>query len=302
MTTRNFIVVGLGEVLWDIFPGGKQLGGAPTNFAYITNLLGDDGVVASRVGADDLGREARRAIEKLQLRTSHLQLDSEHPTGTVKVQVDAAGQPKFEISENVAWDFLNWTPEWNALALQAHAVCFGSLAQRSPVSRQTIREFVKATSPGATRIFDVNLRQAFFSAEVLAESVKCADIVKLNEDELPRVMALLGQKHHSEESSAENLLRAFGLKLVCVTRGAKGSLLVSEAGSHHHPGYSVKVADTVGAGDAFTAGLVHQYLRGSPLAAMNEAANRVGSWVASQVGGTPAPNAAQLREIFEAKP
>jgi fructokinase len=300
MTAKNHVVVGLGEVLWDLLPGGKQLGGAPTNFAYITNLLGDNGVVASRVGADDLGREARQALEKLGLRTANLQLDSAHPTGTVKVQLDAAGQPKFEISENVAWDFLAWTPGWNALASEADAVCFGSLAQRSPESHKTIREFVNVARPNATRIFDVNLRQAFFSAEVLVESLRRADIMKLNDDELPRVMALLGIAHRNEESSAQSLLLTFGLKLVCVTRGANGSTLVNNSGSHHHHGYPIKVADTIGAGDAFTAALVHQYLRGASLSAMNDAANRVGSWVASQIGGTPAPNAAQLRDVFAA--
>jgi fructokinase len=300
MTAKNHVVVGLGEVLWDLLPGGKQLGGAPTNFAYITKLLGDNGVVASRVGADDLGREARQALEKLGLPAANLQLDLAHPTGTVKVQLDAAGQPKFEISENVAWDFLAWTAEWNALASEADAICFGSLAQRSPVSHKTIREFVKAARPSATRIFDVNLRQAFFCAEVLVESLKRADIMKLNDDELPRVMALLGIAHRNEESSAESLLRTFSLKLVCVTRGANGSLLVNNSGRHHHPGYPIKVADTIGAGDAFTAALVHQYLRGASLAAMNDAANRVGSWVASQIGGTPTPNATQLRDVFAA--
>ncbi|HEY4739353.1 MAG TPA: carbohydrate kinase [Candidatus Acidoferrales bacterium] len=300
MATKNYVVVGLGEVLWDLLPGGKQLGGAPSNFAYITNLLGDNGIVASRVGADDLGREARAAIEKLGLHTAYLQLDPAHPTGTVKVQLDAAGQPKFGISENVAWDFLVWTPEWKALAREADAVCFGSLAQRSPVSHQTIREFIRGVRPNATRIFDVNLRQAFFSVEVLRESANLADVMKLNDDELPRVMAFLGLEHRDEESSAESLLRTFELKLVCVTRGAKGSVLVNQKETHHHPGNTIKVADTIGAGDAFTAALVHQYLRGASLADMNDAANRVGSWVASQIGGTPAPNAAQLRAIFAA--
>jgi fructokinase len=300
MTAKNYSVVGLGEVLWDILPSGKQLGGAPTNFAYITNLLGDSGIVASRVGDDDLGREARAALEKLKLRTTCLQRDADHPTGTVKVQLDSTGQPKFQISDNVAWDFLAMTPEWNVLAQNADAICFGSLAQRSPVSQHTIRDFIAATRPDATRIFDVNLREAFFSEDVIAQSVQRADIVKLNDDELPRVMALLSMKHETEESSATALLRVFNLKLVCVTRGAKGSLLVSAADSHKHPGCSVKAADTIGAGDAFTAGLVHHYLRGASLAHMNEAANRVGSWVASQVGGTPMPGAAQMREVFAA--
>ncbi len=301
MSPKSHVVVGLGEILWDMLPGGKQLGGAPTNFAHITTLLGDTGVVASRVGDDDLGREARHTLEKLHLRTANLQLDSQHPTGTVKVQLDAAGQPKFEISEPVAWDFLVWTPDWQKLASEADAMCFGSLAQRSPESRRTIRQFVKAARSNATRIFDVNLRQAFFSAEVIAESMKLGDIVKLNDEELPRVMSLLGMDHRDEESSAASLLQKYRLKLVCVTRGAKGSYLTSEAGSHRHSGYPAKVADTIGAGDAFTAGLVHQYLRGASLAAMNDTANRIGSWVASQLGGTPTPNSAELRHILAPK-
>ncbi|MFZ0736840.1 MAG: carbohydrate kinase [Candidatus Acidiferrales bacterium] len=297
MSAKTYTVVGLGEVLWDLLPGGKQLGGAPANFAYITNLLGDAGIVASRLGRDDLGREAAQRIEQLGLLTSHLQTDFEHPTGTVKIEVDPEGQPKFEITESVAWDFLEWAPGWKTLAARADAVCFGSLAQRSERSRGTIREFLRAMRPGTTRIFDVNLRQSFYSAEVLAESMKMADIVKLNDDELPRVMDLLRLHRKKEEDLLRSLRETLGFKLVCLTRGAKGSVLVSADASHSHPGYPVKVADTVGAGDAFTAGLVHHYLRGESLAAMNDAANRMGSWVASQVGGTPKPDAAQLRKI-----
>ncbi len=300
MTAKRYVVVGLGEVLWDLLPSGEQLGGAPANFAYITTLLGDEGIVASRVGDDALGRKARQALAKLGLATSNLQLDSRRATGTVRVQLDSAGQPKFEIAESVAWDCLLWTREWRKLAAKADAICFGTLAQRSPESHRTIRGFLKAARPGATRIFDVNLRQSYFSAEVLAESIKLAEIVKLNHDELPRVMNLLGMQHRDEESSAANLLQSHSIKLVCVTRGGNGSLIATSSGIHRHSGYRVKVVDTVGAGDAFTAGLVHQYLRGASLAAMNDAANRIGSWVASQAGGTPAPNPAQLRDVFAA--
>ena len=292
------LVVGLGEVLWDLFPEGKQLGGAPANFAYITNLLGDRGIIASRVGHDALGSEIQERLGTLGLEASYLQSDSARPTGTVRVRVDQDGQARFEITDMVAWDFLEWTPAWESLAQQADAICFGSLAQRSPASRETIHKFLGAARPGTARIFDVNLRQAFYSAKVLSESLKFADIAKLNAEELPRVVELLGIPHHGEQPSAERLRFAYGLKLVCVTRGAQGSLLVSEFERHEHPGFRVQVADTVGAGDAFTAALVHHFLRGAGLAAMNEAANRIGAWVASCVGATPSSDDVQLRRIL----
>jgi fructokinase len=296
--TRPFTVVGLGELLWDILPDGKQLGGAPANFAYMTSLLGDEGLVASRVGSDALGRAAGRRLERLGLRAAHLQLDRAYPTGTVKVTVDPAGQPTFEIAESVAWDFFEWTPEWRALAERADAVCFGSLAQRCPQSRATVREFLKAVRPGTIRVFDVNLRQSFFNAETLSESAKLADIMKVNNDELPVVAKLLKIPFIYDESRAAHWLRdILGLKLVCITRGAKGSLLVSAEEVSEHLGYRIHVADTVGAGDAFTAALVYHYLRHASLTTLNEAANRMGSWVASQIGATPPRDEFHLEKV-----
>ena len=294
-------VVGLGELLWDIFPEGKQLGGAPANFAYAANLLGNRGIVASRIGKDTLGNEALEKLSGLGLNASFLQIDSAYPTGTVKVQVGLDGQPAFKIAESVAWDFLQWKTAWRALAEQADAVCFGSLAQRSPRSHKTIRAFLKAVRPGTARIFDVNLRQRFYSADVISESMKLADIVKLNHEELPRVMETLGLDCDDEVSSARRVLRACGAKLVCVTRGASGSLLVSSAGSDEHPGFRGYVADTVGAGDAFAAALVHHFLRGASLAVMNEAANRMGAWVVTQAGATPPLNAEVLAQVRSPK-
>ena len=293
MLSRKRIVVGLGELLWDLFPAGKQLGGAPANFAYITSLLGDQGIPASRLGHDSLGADAIRRLGELGLATEFIQQDPDHPTGTVKVEVDRTGQPRFEISESVAWDFLEWTPQWQRLAQQSDAVCFGALAQRSEHSRATIRRFLLAVPNSAVRVFDVNLRQNFYSMEVLAESMKLATIVKLNHEELPKIMRLFELEARSEEASARHLLSQ-EVKLVCVTRGNGGSLLVSADELNEHPGFKVKVADTVGAGDAFTAALVHGYLRGTPLAQINETANRVGAWVASQPGATPAPKAGAL--------
>jgi fructokinase len=285
MSKRN-IIVGLGELLWDLFPAGAQLGGAPANFAYIASLLGDEGIPASRLGRDSLGEHAILRLEELDLSNEFIQQDADHPTGTVKVEVDRTGQPRFEIAESVAWDFLEWTPQWQKLAQQADAVCFGSLAQRSEQSRATIRRFLLAMRKSAVRVLDVNLRQNFYSMEVLAESMKLATIVKLNHEELPKIMRLLELEARSEEASARQLL-SHEVKLVCVTRGSSGSLLVSDDERSEHPGVKVKVRDTVGAGDAFTAALVHGYLRRTSLAQINETANRVGAWVAGQSGATP---------------
>lgn len=287
-------IVGLGEVLWDLLPGGASLGGAPANFAYITTLMGDQGIVASRVGEDSLGLDALRHMEELGLDIDHVQTDREHPTGTVKVQLDSKGQPRFEIAHPVAWDFLGWTEDWRRLAEEADAICFGSLAQRSEKSRATIRQFLGATLPGVIKVFDVNLRESYYSQAILAESMRVADIVKLNEEELPKIISLSGFGHSDERTSAQRLLEAYDLKLVCITRGARGSLLVQRGESSEHPGFRVRVADTVGSGDAFTAGLVHEYLHGASLGLMNEVANLVGAWVASEVGAMPTPKRGAL--------
>ncbi len=287
-------VVGLGEVLWDHLPERTCLGGAPANFAYITTLMGDQGIVASRVGEDSPGLEALRRMEELGLNIDHVQTDRQHPTGSVKVEVDGKGMARFEIAHSVAWDFLQWTEDWQQLAEQADAVCFGSLAQRSEQSRAAIRHFLNATAPGTLKVFDVNLRQSYYSQEVLSESMRLADIVKLNDEELPKIMSLNKVPHKDDISSAEWLIRTHDLKLVCITRGGRGSLLVRGRDSSEHPGFRVRVADTVGSGDAFTAGLVHEYLHGASLGLMNEVANLVGAWVASEVGAMPAPKRGAL--------
>ena len=292
---RRFTIVGLGEVLWDMLPAGKQLGGAPTNFAYISTILGNRGVVASRVGDDELGRKAAKRLTRLGVNTSYLQQDAEHPTGTVGVQLDPSGQPRFTIHENVAWDFLNWTQSWTKLANDAHAVCFGTLAQRSPQSHGTIEKFLRATR--GIRVFDVNLRQHFYSAEILQTAISLATIIKMNHDELPVIVKLLRFTRRKSETSAKRLLD-FGPKLVCITRGSRGSLLLTKTAIHEHPGFSVRVRDTIGAGDAFTAGLVHEYQRGSSLEKMNDIANRIASWVASRAGGTPIVKGGELRRTL----
>jgi len=299
--TPRPIVVGLGELLWDLFPKGKQLGGAPANFAYITALLGDSGIVASRVGDDRLGQEALWHLKSNGLDVSRIQRDPTHPTGTVKVEVDLRGQPEYRISENVAWDFLEFSEDWISLARATHAVCFGSLAQRNSVSRATIRAFLSALPSFAIGIFDINLRQSYFSGDLLRDSARHATILKLNHEEFPRFLDLLRCPLKGSERSdifaARWLCRELGIRLVCITRGPAGSALVTAESHHEHAGFAVKIADTVGAGDAFTAALVHHALRGSSLAAMNAAANRMGAWVASQEGAMPAADPEILREV-----
>jgi fructokinase len=295
--SQRYKIVGLGEILWDMLPNGKQLGGAPSNFAYISTLLGNEGVVASRLGTDALGEEAAAQLASVGVSTAAIQRDPERPTGTVQVEVDGKGQPTFQIAENVAWDFLEWTLDWQNLAVQSDAVCFGSLAQRREISRATVRKFLAATRNDAVRIFDVNLRQHFHSTDVLVESMKVAEIVKLNHEELPRVMEILSLAYGDDVSSARALAERYDLEVVCITRGECGSLLLNQRARDEHPGYRVRIADTIGAGDAFTAALVYEYLQGASLAEMNETANRMGAWVASRVGAMPVPEDGILSQL-----
>jgi fructokinase len=294
----RYTIVGLGELLWDMLPEGRHLGGAPANFAYFANVLGDRGAVASRVGNDALGRDTLEQLKQLKLDPSYVQRDNQHVTGTAPVTVSRSGQPQFIITRSVAWDFLQMTASWRALARSADAVCFGSLAQRSPRSRKTIRDFLRNTRLETVRVFDVNLRQEFYSPTLIANSLGMADVVKLNHQELPRIMKMLELPYSGPEAAARRLLRECDLRLVCVTRGSRGSLLVSAEGKEAHPGFHIRVADTIGAGDAFTAALVHHYLRGASLARMSEAANGLGSWVASQSGATPVPTAEEKAKFL----
>jgi fructokinase len=280
-------IVGLGEILWDLLPSGRQLGGAPANFAYCSHLLGNRALVASRIGDDELGREVQAQLRSAGLSDEFLQVDGTRPTGTVQVEINSEGQPRFQIIQPVAWDFLEWTQKWKSLAQSVDAVCFGSLAQRSPASRATILNFVDSTGPEALRIFDINLRQRFYSDDIILSSLQRANVVKLNHEEVPVLAGILRFSPSHELSLCKQMLEKFDLQLVCITRGGNGSVLVDKNGSSEHQGFNVRVKDTVGAGDAFTAGLTHELLRGASLEKMNDTANRMGAWVASQSGAMP---------------
>ena len=288
------LILGIGELLWDVLPEGPRLGGAPANFTVMAGRLGNHAAILSRIGRDDLGRKAVAELDPLPTDTSHLQVDPVHETGRVTVTLND-GQPEYIIHKPAAWDFMELSDEWVQMAQRADAICFGSLAQRSPESRQTIQTLAAQTSSACVRVFDVNLRAPFYSGEVVQESLELATVMKMNDAEVPQLMTLLGLP--AEEAlvtatlrlGAERLLAEFPtLEMVAVTRGGHGSLLVTRDAWHEHPGVSIKVADTIGAGDAFTAAMTHYLLRGADLETLSEAGNRWGAWVASQSGAMPA--------------
>jgi fructokinase len=279
-------VIGLGELLWDDFPDGRRPGGAPANFAFQANQLGCHGQVVTRVGVDSSGDELLAELSAKGLDLSAVQRDADHPTGRVSVTLDAHGHPQYVIHAGAAWDFLQQDAALEVALRAASAVCFGTLAQRSPASRAAIQAAVRLVPAGALRVYDVNLRQNYYAREWIEASLRHADIVKLNDEEVAILSGLL-ELPGDEAAFGKQLIADFGPRLVCVTRGARGCLLVSADAVHDIPGRAVKVADTVGAGDAFTAGLVASQLRGWPLPLCGEFANRVGGLVASRPGAMP---------------
>jgi fructokinase len=285
-------IVGLGEALWDVLPAGKQLGGAPLNAACHAHQLlrasGGRGVVATRIGSDELGDDVVRQLTARGMPVDFLQTDPAHATSTVVVELKA-GQPSYTFTPDIAWDHLELTPAWQQLAASCGAVCFGTLAQRSAESRQTIWNFLDA-APQAIRLFDVNLRQGFFDRESIVEGCRRATIVKLNEDELPIVACELGPADGPVELQLRQLVAKFGLTAVVYTRGPRGTLLVMPDELIDPPPVKYPAAansDAVGAGDACTAGILVGFLLGWPPARIAALANRLGAFVASQPGATP---------------
>lgn len=289
---RRPVVVGIGEVLWDVYPDGAHLGGAPTNFACHAAALGAEAWIVSAVGADELGDRAVDQLRAQGARVDHIARDREHATGRVNVTLDAEKRPTFEIATDAAWDHIPWSDGLEQLAGRADAVCFGTLAQRSPVSRETLHRFLRETRPSALRIFDVNLRKHFHDREMIERSLELASAVKLNEDELPVVASLCGIRPARTPATLKALARQYGLQLVALTCGPRGAILVAGDEESVEPATAVCVVDTVGAGDAFTAALVCDFLRGVSLTEANRRANAVAAFVCSLSGATaPLPRA-----------
>jgi fructokinase len=282
-------VLGLGEILWDIFPDGPHFGGAPANFACSVAGLARDRIdvyTAGGVGADDLGR---RAIEALHLHGVNTSCVAwvDRPTGQVLVKLDAAGRASYEFAADAAWDNVAWSDGLQQLAAGADAVCFSTLGQRSEISRQTIQRFVRSTPAECLRVLDINLRPPFWNEEIVLQSLQLANVLKLNHAEL-RVLADMLRWSGADPELLQQLVERFSLQLVALTRGAAGAALLSGSGERSDlPGQPTAVVDTVGAGDSFTAAVVIGLLSGLPLATINAWGNRVAAFVSSQPGATP---------------
>ncbi len=281
------VIVAIGEVLWDVYPDAVHFGGAPANVACHAASLGAEAWMVSAVGVDAPGARAVEALRTRGVETLHLAHDPHHATGRVLVTLDQAGVPSYDIVADSAWDHRVWSDDLGRLAARADAVCFGTLGQRSPVSRATIRRFVTATPPGALRLLDVNLRQGFDDADTIRESLRIATAMKLNDDELPIVARVCGIRATTSRDMLIELAAAFQLRLAALTRGPGGAVLIAGGDESDCPALATNVVDTVGAGDAFAAALVTGVLQELPLDATNRRANAIAAFVCSEPGATP---------------
>lgn len=281
------LVVGMGEALWDVLPEGKKIGGAPANFAYHVSQFGLPGLAVSAVGDDNLGKEIRENFVSKGL--NHKLDVVPYATGTVQVELDAEGVPQYDIKENVAWDNIPWTPELEEIARNTRAVCFGSLAQRNVVSRETIQKFLD-TMPrkeDTLTVFDVNLRQGFYTKEILCSSMERCNILKINDEELVTVSRMFGYPGIDLQDKCWILLGKYNLKMLILTCGINGSYVFTPGNVSFQPTPTVKVADTVGAGDSFTAAFVSSILKGKDVQEAHRRAVNTSAFVCTQKGAMP---------------
>ncbi len=283
----NDIVVGMGEALWDVLPEGKKIGGAPANFAYHVSQFGLPSRVVSAVGSDPLGREIVENFTSKGL--NHLIEEVPYPTGTVQIEIDPAGVPQYDIKENVAWDNIPYTARLEALAGQTRAVCFGSLAQRNVVSRDTINRFLDAMPQTADSlvVFDVNLRQGFYTKEILCNSMKRCNILKINDEELVTVSRMFGYPGIDLQDKCWILLGKYNLRMLILNCGINGSYVFTPGNVSFQPTPKVEVADTVGAGDSFTAAFIASLLKGKSVTEAHALAVRTSAFVCTRKGAMP---------------
>ena len=283
----NDVVVGMGEALWDVLPEGKKIGGAPANFAYHVSQFGLSSCVVSAVGADALGKEIIENFTSKGL--NQLIAEVPYPTGTVQVEIDQAGVPQYEIKENVAWDNIPYTAHLEALAEKTKAVCFGSLAQRNVISRSTINRFLDAMPDDDNNlvVFDVNLRQGLYNKEILCNSMKRCNILKINDEELVTVSRMFGYPGIDLQDKCWILLGKYNLKMLILTCGINGSYVFTPGNVSFQPTPKVEVADTVGAGDSFTAAFISSILKGKSVAEAHSLAVRTSAYVCTKKGAMP---------------
>lgn len=279
------LVVGLGEVLWDMLPEGRKIGGAPVNFAYHAGQFGIDTMAVSAIGNDKLGEDTIAEMNGKHL--NHIFPSVPYPTGSVQVKLDEKGVPAYDIKENVAWDNIPFTNEIESVARNCQAVCFGSLAQRNAVSRSTIRKFIESTPSGCIRIFDINLRQNFYTSNVIHDSLELCNILKINDEEIMLVSRMFNYDSSNIENVCRTIMEDFSLEMVILTCGTKGSYVFTKGGVSFMPTPKVNVADTVGAGDSFTGSFCAAILRGLPVAEAHKKAVEVSAYVCTQNGAMP---------------
>lgn len=283
---ENTIVVGMGEALWDVLPEGKKIGGAPANFAYHVSQFGLNSRVVSAVGDDKLGMEILDNFREKKL-NAMVEIVP-YPTGTVQVELDAEGVPCYDIKEGVAWDNIPYTPALEDLAKRTKAVCFGSLAQRSVVSRDTINRFIDAMpAEGTLKIFDINLRQGFYTKEILCNSFSKCNILKINDEELVTVSRMFGYPGIDLQDKCWILLAKYNLKMLILTCGVNGSYVFTPGNVSFVETPRVEVADTVGAGDSFTAAFVSSILSGLSIGEAHKLAVETSAYVCTQNGAMP---------------
>lgn len=281
------IVVGMGEALWDVLPEGKKIGGAPANFAYHVSQFGLHSCVVSAVGNDDLGKEITDNLTSKGV--NFLIEEVPYPTGTVHVEIDQAGIPQYDIKENVAWDNIPYTESLESLAKKTKAVCFGSLAQRNVVSRNTITRFLDAMphNEDSLVVFDVNLRQGFYNKDILCESMQRCNVLKINDEELVTVSRMFGYPGIDLQDKCWILLGKYNLKMLILTCGINGSYVFTPGKVSFQPTPKVEVADTVGAGDSFTAAFIANILKGKPVGEAHSRAVRTSAFVCTKKGAMP---------------
>ena len=277
-------VIGIGEILWDLLPEGKQLGGAPTNFAYHADQLGLQSIIISSVGKDAWGDEILDILNSSRI--ENLVTRNEKPTGSVSVTIDPEGIPTYVIHEDVAWDYISPSSRAIHVASNIHAICFGSLAQRSETSHEAILNILRITPDTALKVFDINIRQQYYSKDIIAKSLELANILKLNEEEIVIFSEMFGLSGDEYEIMHE-ILNRFDLKYLTLTKGEKGSWLISKKEESYLDTPKVIVQDTVGAGDSFTATMTAGLLREIPLHEVHQLAVNVSAFVCANKGATP---------------
>lgn len=279
-------IAAFGELLWDLLPSGKVLGGAPANFIYRVNSFGDHGTLLSKVGNDKAGKEAREALREMGVSDENIQTDYEFPTGAVKVKVDGYGNADYNILTDVAYDHIEINTEMIEAFSQADCVCFGTLVQRYGISKNTLRELIHE-APDVVKFLDINLRKKCYTATSVEDSLRMANILKTNNDELLIAKYLLNLRHSDLKELARETIEKFNLDILLCTLGENGAFcLTSDNQFFYDPGYQIKLVDTVGSGDAFSAGFAHYYMNGQPIEEALRFGNAAGAMVATTTGAT----------------